>query len=56
MTDPICRMTIIKQSNRRGGLVVRASASCAGVRGSDHFEVFKTGGNGFPPWRSGLRE
>ena len=49
-----------ESGNRRGGLVVRASASRAGGRGFDSWlrqtKVFKTGGSGFPPWRSGLWE
>ena len=46
--------------DRRGSLVVRASASWTGGRDFDprprQTKVYKTGSSGFPPWRSGLWE
>ena len=47
-------MLAILYGDRRGGLAVRVSASCAGGRGFDprprQTKGFKTGSSGFPPW------
>ena len=56
----ILYLALFQRIDRRGGLVVRASASRAAGRGFDprlrQTKGLKTGSSGFPPWRSGLWE